>query len=398
MSSGQRKWAPFQGVRLPLHARAAVVENNQARVALVALDLLGLAGEAAGGMDDFKRRVAASAGAGWKADQIVLASTHTHSAPESLALTDLYRTEAFRNWAIRLAERIGDAVRGASGGLLPCSLAAASIPAQGLSFNRRIKTARGVVSHRAVRPGDVVHGPEGPTDDEVRVLAFFGESGRPTAIFVNATAHPVYEMCIKQVSPDYPGEMARLLEERHPGAVAMFFQGAAGNINPPRVSTGAADAQQHGRQLADATDQALRQLRPVEGGELAIRWRTIRLPARSPDGNPRTEPLLAAVAALRFGESAMVFLPGEPFVEIGQAIRKASPFAFTAVVGYAEDYVGYIPTDQAFQGGGYEIGPGAWSRAAPGSEAILRREGIDLLKSLEGVRPQGPSLGGGSNR
>lgn len=382
MSSSQRKWAPFEGVRLPLEARAVVLQSGQARVGLVALDLLGLAGEAVGGMEPFKRRVSLHAGPGWNAEQIVLTSTHTHSGPESLALTDLNRIEPFRTWVRLLAERIGEALRHAAGSLRPCCLTFGSIPAPGLSVNRRTKTARGIVSPRAVRPTDVVHGPEGPTDDEVRVAAFLDESGRPTAILVNATAHPVYEMCIRQVSPDYPGEATRLLDERHPGATALFLQGAAGNINPPQVSSGAADAQRHGRQLADVVDRALGSLRPVEGGELAIRWRTIKLPARTLEGKPEAEPLLATVGALRLGNAAMVFLPGEPFVEIALAIREASPFAFTAVAGYAESYIGYIPTDRAFQNGGYEIGPGAWSRAGPGSEAIVRRAAIELLNSL----------------
>ena len=80
-----------------------------------------------------------------------------------------------------------------------------------------------------------------------------------------------------------------------------------------------------------------------------------------------------------------MFLPGEPFVEIALAIREASPMAFTAVVGYADDYIGYIPTDRAFTNGGYEIGPGRWSRVAPGSEPIVRQEAIELVNSLSRV-------------
>ena len=96
MSCGRRQWAPFDGVRLPLYARAIVVEKGNTRVGLVSLDLLGLAGEAVGGMDQFKRRVSDHAQRVLAPDQIVLASTHTHSGPESLALTDLFQTEPFR--------------------------------------------------------------------------------------------------------------------------------------------------------------------------------------------------------------------------------------------------------------------------------------------------------------
>ncbi len=386
MSSGRGKWAPFEGVRMPLEARAVVIDNGRARVGLVALDLLGLASDAVGGMDEFKRRVAdhaGHAGHGLKADQIVLASSHTHSGPESLALSDLYRGEPFRNWVKLSAKRIGEALGDAAGSLQPCRLKVGSIRAPELSVNRRVVTERGVMPGRLVRPDDVVHGPEGPTDEEVHVAAFVDQSNRPKALLVNATAHPIYEMCIKQVSPDYPGEMVRLLDQRHPGATALFFQGAAGNINPPKVSTGAADARRHGRQLADLVDRALGNLRPVEGNELALRLQQVKLPARTLKGEPREEPLLATVGALRMGSAAMVFLPGEPFVEIALGIRKGSPLDFTAVVGYAEGYIGYIPTDTAFGGGGYEPRAGRWSRVAIGSERIVRKEAIALLKSLK---------------
>jgi len=382
MSSGRGEWAPFEGVRLPLQARAVVVDNGRTRVGLVALDLLGLAGEAVGGMDDFKRRVSVHAESVLGAEQIVLVSSHTHSGPESLALSDLYHSRPFQSWVKMLAERIGEALGDAARSLRPCRLMVGAVPGPGLSVNRRIKTARGIVSIRAVRPTDVVYGPEGPTDDEVRVAAFVERSGECVAILVNATAHPIYEMVIKQVSPDYPGEMARLLDQRHPGATALFLQGAAGNINPPKVSTGPADAQRHGLRLADLVDQALGNLRPVEGSQLAVRWRRIELPARTLEGEPQAEPLLATVGAVRLGGAAMVFLPGEPFVEIALKIREASPFDFTAVVGYAESYIGYIPTDRALDGGGYEARPGRWSRVAPGSEPLVAREAIGMLKAL----------------
>lgn len=74
------------------------------------------------------------------------------------------------------------------------------------------------------------------------------------------------------------------------------------------------------------------------------------------------------------GDAAFVFLPGEPLVELALAIREASPWDFTAVVGCADDYIGYIPTNRVFENGGYEIGPGRWSRLAAGSDVIVRQE------------------------
>ncbi|OHB82475.1 MAG: hypothetical protein A2V98_20125 [Planctomycetes bacterium RBG_16_64_12] len=382
MSSGRKAWEPFEGVRLPLHARAVVVEKDNRRIALVALDLIGLAGEAVGGMREFREQVVAAAGHAARADELVLASTHTHSGPESIALSDLYHAESFKAWAGLLARRIGSALQSAAGSLQPCRLMVGRRPAPGLAVNRRIKTTRGIASVRGDLPPEAVIGPEGPVDEDLRVAAFLDRSGRPVAILVNFTVHPVLEMCIKQVSPDYPGEMSLELERRHPDTVAIFLQGACGNINPPTIERSAANARAYGHHLAGLVGETLDELSPVEGSQLALRWTTISLPARSVTGEPEAEPLATRIGAARIGSAAFVFLPGEPFVEIALAIREASPWAFTAVVGYADDYIGYIPTDRAFENGGYEIGPGRWSRLASGSEAIVRDEALKLLRAL----------------
>jgi hypothetical protein len=216
----------------------------------------------------------------------------------------------------------------------------------------------------------------------VQVFAFLDAADQPVVVLVNAVAHPVYEMCITQVSPDYPGELCRILEARHAGARVLFLQGAAGNINPPQVSSGAADAIQHAEQLAGVADRVLGELRPVAGSELMLRWRQVNLPARDATGQAQAEPLRATLGAVRLGEASLVLLPGEPFVEIGLAIAAASPFPYTAVVGYAEQYTGYIPTDRAFDNRGYETGPGRWSRCARGADAVVRDAATELLQSL----------------
>jgi hypothetical protein len=382
MSSGRQLWEPFEGVRLPIHARALVVEKDDRRIGLVALDLLGLAGEAVGGMDQFKQRVCARAGNAVGPDDLIFASSHTHSSPESAALTDLYRTEPFQKWLERLAQGIATAVRKAADSTRPCRLMTASHPAPGMAVNRRIRTKQGIASVRRELAPEEVAGPEGPSDDWVRVGAFVDASGAAAAILVNFTAHPVLEMCIKQVSPDYPGEMCRELERRHPNAVPLFLQGATGNINPPTMERSAANSRQYGQRLAELVDRALERTEPVVGEELALRRKTISLPVRGITGELLPEPLKTGIAALRIGSAAFLFLPGEPFVEIALAIRRASPCPFTAVVGYAEDYIGYIPTDRAFRNGGYEVRPGRWSRVAPGSEAIVCDEAVRLLKAL----------------
>ncbi len=380
MSSGQKLWEPFRGVRLPLYARAVVIQRDERIVALVALDLIGLAGEAVGGMARFREWIVAAAGGAVSADDLVLASSHTHSAPESIALTDLKDTEPFQRWTRRLAEQIGSAIRTAAGNLRPCRLAVAEQPAPGMNVNRRVKTKRGIGHAWGELSPEQVIGPEGPHDESVRVAAFLDARDEPIAILVNATAHPVLEMCLPDVSPDYPGEMAIVLENRYPSASALFLQGACGNINPPKMERCPENARIYGRKLAGFVDAAMRKLHPAGGDRLALGWKPVELPTRTLDDTPAAEPLKTRVGALRIGQAGFVLLPGEPFLEIAVDICEKSPLGFTAVVGYADDYIGYIPTDRAFDHGGYEVRAGLWSRVGRGSAAIVRDAAIELLE------------------
>jgi hypothetical protein len=101
-----------------------------------------------------------------------------------------------------------------------------------------------------------------------------------------------------------------------------------------------------------------------------------------PNGRAEGERLNTEIVGFHVGSMAFVFLPGEPFVETALGIRARSPFEVTAIVGYAEDYIGYVPTDPSFVEGGYETVFGGWSVLAPGSEPALGEATIALLDDL----------------
>ena len=86
------------------------------------------------------------------------------------------------------------------------------------------------------------------------------------------------------------------------------------------------------------------------------------------------------VQAFRLGgDVAVVGLPGEVFVDLGLAIKRASPFATTLVVELCNDAPGYIPTRKAFREGSYET---VNSRVQPGGGELLVDAASRLLKSL----------------
>lgn len=387
MSSVEGRWQKFDGVRKELFARAIVLEGESAegnfqRAAIVALDLLALSGKALGGFDEFKARIAAAAGYAVKAAEIVLACTHSHSAPESGAITDLYRLPEYEVWLDYLTRQIGEAIAAASRDLAPCRMSYSTTTASGLGIHRRIKTTEGIMMSHPEPPAEIVVSRDGPVDDSVNIIAFNDSAGVLKAIIVNATCHPVYEMCIPMISPDYPGELTSLLDERYAGAVSLFLNGAAGNINPQGVSAGPAESRRHAETLADVVEKALQQAVVEPAPFLQLARSSFEIATRLPHGNDIGVTLNAEVAAVQIGSAAIVFIPGEPFVETALAIRKASVFECTAVVGFSEETVGYIPTDAAFAEGGYEASFGTWSMASPGSEQRLRREALALLEGF----------------
>lgn len=73
------------------------------------------------------------------------------------------------------------------------------------------------------------------------------------------------------------------------------------------------------------------------------------------EGDSGSRVIQTEVQAVSIGDAAFVGVPGELFVEIGLAIKRASPFFHTMVFGYSNDSVGYVPTREAFPEGGYGV-------------------------------------------
>ncbi|RKY60905.1 MAG: hypothetical protein DRP99_07025, partial [Candidatus Latescibacterota bacterium] len=61
------------------------------------------------------------------------------------------------------------------------------------------------------------------------------------------------------------------------------------------------------------------------------------------------------VACLQLGALTVGFLPGEPFVEFQLRFREVLKPYPTLLVGYANGWTGYIPTQDAFASGGYGV-------------------------------------------
>lgn len=93
------------------------------------------------------------------------------------------------------------------------------------------------------------------------------------------------------------------------------------------------------------------------------------------------------VQAIRIGDLGLVALPGEAFAELSLGIKAGSPAPVTAVAGYSNGLVSYLPSAAEYPYGGYEVdychhGFGLLEQLAPDSERIFVETGIALLNEL----------------
>ena len=95
----------------------------------------------------------------------------------------------------------------------------------------------------------------------------------------------------------------------------------------------------------------------------------------------KDEALRAEVQAVALGDDAAVLaLPGEIFVELGLAIKAASPFRHTFIAELANGSIGYVPNREAYPQGNYEV---VSARGEAGTGERLVEEALKLLRELK---------------
>ena len=84
------------------------------------------------------------------------------------------------------------------------------------------------------------------------------------------------------------------------------------------------------------------------------------------------------LSALKIGDVVFAGIAQE-FNEIGTKIKNASPYKNTFVVDHCNASSEYVPTDEAFELGGYEV---IKSRLMPGAEKIIIRNILEMINGL----------------
>jgi neutral ceramidase len=395
---------PAIGSHDPLTVRAVVVGDT----AVVGVDTLTL-----GRTTTARIR----AGAGLSDDAIIVAALHTHGGPDTFLDHPFARPDP--GFMARLEEAAIEAVNRAVAARRPARIAVGLGADPEVARNRR-------------HPGGI-------TDPSLPVIAIRTPDGRPIATLVSYACHPVVLGPDNRLwTADYPGVVRAEIERREPGTVALFLTGCTGDANighsaHASFSLGANttrtfdNAGRIGRRIADcalaaplvgtsggvaiasrdvtvgfarrekATAAELaatwrRERESAEPGRAAllegwIRWAEAGLPDRA-GGATRS----VRVSALRWGGAEIIALPGENFAATAHRIRRAIANPAAMVIAYADDTFGYIPAEEEFAAGGYEVEEahryyGMPATVAPGTAEAFADAAVDLIRGLRRGQP-----------
>ncbi|MGD9519217.1 MAG: hypothetical protein AB7W28_06845 [Armatimonadota bacterium] len=431
-------YRPARSVLDPLRARALVLDSDGRRLCFLALDVTIITA-------DYTARIRQSLFQrfGLVPEAVMIHATQTHSAPAVgyfMVDDDFPAMPSEFEWlrgsekvySAYAVERAIEAVGLALEALEPVQIGAGSGIEGRFAFNRRAVKRDGTVA----MPGRCWEEPAGPTwirylegpiDPELGVVCLRGADGRPEALLLNYTCHPVHVFPAPDVSADWPGALANETCKACGGeAAVLVLNGACGNINPwsPFDPDYIEDHRRMGREMAATVAKVVDMLEFRDGAVLDWRVCNVRIPLRhvgadelmaaravldrspqpvwSDDTHLAVDPEWTAAASvvsvhmleqragaldyevqvLRLGNTAVVGLPGEPFAELGLEIKLASPTYPTYIAHCTSHYVGYIPTPEATKRGGHEAATRYWAKLAPEAHDLIVAAAVELLQDL----------------
>jgi hypothetical protein len=271
----------------PLYAKALVLKNDSMAVAIVTVDAVAI-GEIGGIGNDYLGNLRMRIEKELNIDpaNVLINASHCHG----VVCPDV-------------EERTFQAVRDASQNLVPVNVGAGAGHEDRITQNRRLTLKSGKeadVRHAySLVPDEEVAG-VGPIDPEIGLLRLDKKDGQALAVVYNFACHPIQGVPSRGNTADIVGFASRVIEDNlSEGAVALFLQGCAGDVNPilykdvnhPR------DAEPLGNRLGLSVLQALRSLHAKEDGRLKAHGEVVELPRAD---------LAQAIASMEAEQSALL--------------------------------------------------------------------------------------------
>tara|TARA_R110002049_G_scaffold4601_5_gene32110 strand:- start:158703 stop:160154 length:1452 start_codon:yes stop_codon:yes gene_type:complete len=431
-------WYPMPATHVhdELHARCLVLDDGQEKVAIVLCDNVGIPVEV---FDAAKQQINETTGLA--PANVLLASTHTHSATSARGPSKVVREHELTEYQQFLANRISDGVRRAINQLEPARIGWGAVDEPSEVFNRRwfvkdmalLSNPFGGVDQVRMNPPrgkGMLDRPAGPVDPQVSFVSVQGTDGQPIALLANYSLHYVGGVRKGDVSADYFGYFAKYIAEKlgatdqNPPFVGILSNGTSGdvnNINFPQDLAGAkkygtyekmqevaekvasrvyqahhdvqfhdwvplrASEQRLSLQARKPTPEMLKYLAdPPQTGDARMEARTKTYAERIARLKDAPDQVQVPLQVIRIGELGIAAIPFETFTEIGLELKQRSPLPSMFTIELANGSFGYLPTPEQHRLGGYETWLGTNYVEYEASRKIVDR----LLEMFREVYPE----------
>ena len=412
---GQYELRVSTGVLDRLYAKAAVFDDGDHLVALLALDAVELPDWFC---EAIRRRVEEMIGLEDK--NLVICATHTH---QGIPVGEAIGAHEDRGFLLQLSRLAADCVALAKKALRPCRLSFATGRVEGVSFVRDYVLENGDVRTNPVKPEMKLLRPYSENDPDLPVLFARDEEGTMLGMIYGFACH---QDCVggREFTGDYSSEVSRQVKVRFgQEVVSVYVAAACGDINhidfmrgmarTPYRETGGKIAAEIAR-LADGPAEPLPQervcaekayvacqYRRASREEIATAEESIRTGRKIPramlagtryaelllqyerlrreEGKPEKE---LPVQALLIGGVTLFAMPGELYHAFGQKLKAGNPTGRTLVATLCNGAYGYFPTPDMFKTNVYPAQLCEGSQWAPESGDAITRQALALAQNL----------------
>ncbi|QDV25135.1 hypothetical protein [Aureliella helgolandensis] len=402
---------------LGLRCRGIILLGAGEPIVLCAVDWIGIGN---GAQDYFRDAIAGSAGT--QPERVVVHTLHQHDAPRcdfsaeqyllAAGVKDVgaFDTSLARDLLHRLDETIQRSIPQAS---VVTHTGVGVSEVEGVASNRRILGDDGkvrAVRYTTTRDAALRAEPEGIIDPELTTVSFWNED-QPLAVLSYYACHPQSYYRTGVPSPDFPGIARFIRSQDLPDVMHVHFNGAGGNIGAGKYNDGAKENRLIlARRLADGMRRAYEATEKFPTNASDLGWETVPVslpPAEHLNidelreglsqwkpaeywGSPDRLAWLDRcqngqqinLSCLRIGDTRILHMPGELFVEYQLAAKAMRSDLTVAMAAYGDYGPGYIGTKEAYSQGGYETSPAA-SNVSPEVEKVL----MDGMRTLLGETP-----------
>ena len=404
------------GIHDPLYASCVFLDDSVTKLAIVCLDIVFFS---KAHVKEVRKRVSSLVDI--LEENIMISCSHTHSGPWASGRLDLEGLERGlkpdMDYVLSLKDKLVDLI----------------VYTYSNTFEAKIGIDKGICGKEKGIGGNR-RGPNGPVDPEVWVVGIKDKKNSWRAALVKYSLHStVIHEESTLVTADYPSYIRRYLAKTKPHMIFLFAQGTSGDQSTRYFRKGQTfeEAERIGFEIGKVADRVLNSMKLtsdvpliVKSTETNIEIRKLpseeaaeaevavtkerleklkkgnasyieiqnanlknlgaectlgytRLKNKGIDIKLEVNELPAEVQVIGIGDSRIVAVPGEIFVEFGLKIQKKSPFEKTFVIALANGCLpGYACTEEAYSKGDYEAGA---SMLTAKSGDIIVKTALELL-------------------